>query len=162
MEAIAGIAQHQATIAFTTGSVSQPAVFQSNPIGIVLDTVRGHAIISIINQGGPHPIEPITVTPPQFCRQSYLLVVRASKQLHTATQRLRRHVVGIEVQHTANGIAAIEQRRRTFDNLCTIHRKLVYLQSVIVAPLLSLVLDAVFAHHHAVITQAADGGFRLP
>ena len=51
--------------------------------------------------------------------------------------------------------------RRPFDDLGTIHGKLVYLQSVVVAPLLALVLDAVLGHSHTVEAQAADSGFRL-
>ena len=42
-----------------------------------------------------------------------------------------------------------------------VHGKLVYLQAVVVAPLLSLMLDAVLAHHHAVVAQTANGWFRL-
>ena len=126
-----------------------------------MNTVRRHAIVSIVYQRGSHAVEPVAVSSAQFRRYAQLLVVRTSEELHAAAQRLCRDVVGIEAQYTANGIAAVEQGRRAFDDLGAIDRKLVNLQSVVVAPLLSLVLDAIFAHHHAVIAQAADRRLRL-
>ena len=70
-------------------------------------------------------------------------------------------MVCIEAQHTANGITAVEQSGRTLDDFSAIHGKLVNLQPVVVAPLLTLVLDTVLAHHHAVIAQTTYRRLRL-
>ena len=89
-------------------------------------------------------------------------VVCATKQLNGTTEGLRRHVVGVEVEHAANGIAAVEQCRRSFDDFGAVNGKLVDFQSVVVAPLLPFVLDAVFAYSHSVESEAANRGLRLP
>ena len=70
-------------------------------------------------------------------------------------------MVGVKIEHAADGIAAVEQRRRTFDDLGAIDGKLVDFQSVVVAPLLSFVLDAIFADSHSVKTKSANRGLRL-
>ena len=70
-------------------------------------------------------------------------------------------MVGEEVEHTAYGIATIKQCRRTFDHLGTVDGKLVDFQSVIIAPLLSFVLDTILGDSHAVEAETTDSGFRL-
>ena len=162
MEPVAYIAHDGAAVALAASGVAQPAVLQANPVAVVLNTVCGHAVIGIVDERGACPVEPVAVATAHLRRQSQLLVVCAAEDLHAAAQRLRGYVVGIETQHAAYGIAAIEQGRRTLDDLSAIDRKLVYLQSVVVAPLLSFVLDTILAHHHAVVAQTAYGGLRLP
>ena len=70
-------------------------------------------------------------------------------------------MVGEEIQHATNGIAAVKQCCRSFDDLSTVNGELVNLQSVVVAPLLAFMLDAVFSDGQPVKAQSADDGFRL-
>ena len=70
-------------------------------------------------------------------------------------------MVGEQVQHTTDGIRAIEQGGRAFDDFCSVDAELVDFQSVVVAPLLSFVLHAVLGHGHAIKSQATNGGLRL-
>ncbi len=119
-------------------------------------------IVGIVDESGVGTVEKATVATANFRRKADLLVVRATKQLHGTAERLSRHVVGVKIEHTADGIAAVEQCRGTFDDLGAIDGKLVDFQSVVVAPLLSLVLDAIFADSHSVKTESANRGLRLP
>ena len=59
-------------------------------------------------------------------------------------------MVGVEAEYAADGVAAIEQGRRSLDDLSTVDGKLVNLQPVVVAPLLSLVLDTVLRNGQTV------------
>ena len=68
-------------------------------------------------------------------------------------------MVGIKTQHATDGIRAIEQSCRTFNDLGAINRKLVYFQSVVIAPLLSFMFDTVLTDNHTVEPQTSDGGF---
>ena len=162
VEMVAGIAEHHAAIALQTGGVAQSLVFQSDVIRIILYAVRRHVIVGIVDESGVGTVEKATVATADLRRKADLLVVRATKQLHGTAERLRRHVVGVKIEHAADGIAAVKQRRRTFDDLGAIDGKLVDFQSVVVAPLLSFVLDAVFADSHSVKTESANRGLRLP
>ena len=161
VEVIAGVAQHQAAVAFAPCGVAQSAVFQADIVGVVLYAVRRHLVVGIVNPRQVGTIEEPVVPSAHLRRQSELLVVGTSEELHAAFEAFRRDMVGEEIEHTADGIRAIEEGCRPLDHLGAVDGKLVDLESVVVAPLLSLVLHAIFGHRHAVEAQSADGGFRL-
>ena len=54
---------------------------------------------------------------------------------------------------------ASHQGSRTFEDLHRVYAGTVYLDAVLVAPLLAFLPDTVAHHHHAVIAHAADDGF---
>ena len=107
-------------------------------------------------------VEELVLAAADLGRDARLLVVGAPKELHRAAHALHGHVVREEVEHAADGVGAVEQRSRTLHDLGPVDGKLVDLQAVVVAPLLSLVLDAVLRHHEAVEAQAAYDGLALP
>ena len=162
VEAVTRIAHHHAAVALQPGSVAQPPVLQLDIIRVILYAVRRHFVIGIVYQRHVRTVEPFAQPSANLGREPQLLVVRATEQLHRALQPLRGDVVREQVQHAADGIRAVEQSRRTFDNLGAVHRKLVYLQPVVVAPLLALVLYAILGHRHAVEPQTANRRLRLP
>ena len=59
-------------------------------------------------------------------------------------------------------VISIQQSSRTLYYLGTLHGKLVYLQPVVIAPLLAFMLDAVLTYGHTVESKPADHGFGLP
>ena len=125
MEVIACITQHHTAVAFTTCRIAQALVFQFDPIGVVLYTIRGHLIVGIIYQRGVGTIEPAPQTATDLRRKSQLLIVRASEQLHATAKPFRRHVVGVEAEHATDGVTAIEQSPRPLDHLRTVDGELV-------------------------------------
>ncbi|CDD82696.1 unknown [Bacteroides sp. CAG:462] len=94
-------------------------------------------------------------------RQPRRSIPRLRKQTDTCFERLHRHDTTVQTDDSANGIRAIEQRSRSLDDFHTVDCKLVNLQSVVVAPLLSLMPESVFHHQHAVESHAPNEGFRL-
>ena len=161
VEVIAGIAQHHAAVALPSRGVAQPLVLQAYPVAVVLNAVRRHLIVGIVDKRQVGAVEEAVLSAANLRRDAQLLVVRAAEELHGALQPLRRYVVGEEVQHAADGIRAIEQCGRSLHHFGAVHAELVDFQSVVVAPLLPLVLHAVLRYRHAVEAQAADGGLRL-
>ena len=108
MKPVAGIAHHYAAVALATGSIAQALVLQTDPVTIILYAVCWHAVVGIVDERGTHTVEPVAVASAHLRRQSDLLVVRTSEELHAAAERLRGHVVGVEAQHATDSIAAVE------------------------------------------------------
>ena len=108
VETIARIAQHYAAVTLAAGGIAQALVLQTNPVAVVLDAVSRHTIVGIVYQRGTRTIEPIAAPSAQFGRYAYLFVVGASEELYAAAERFCGNVVGIEAQHAADGIAAVE------------------------------------------------------
>ena len=107
-------------------------------------------------------VEPVPMFSAYLGRNAQLLVVGTSEQLNTAAERLCRNTVAVEVEHATNGIATVEQCCRTLYDLCTVYSELVYLQSVVVSPLLSFMLDTIFCYSQPIEAQSTDGRFGLP
>ena len=61
-----------------------------------------------------------------------------------------------KVDHAGHAIGAVEQGTRAFDNLGAVDGVLVYLDAVLVAPLLAFLLGAVVQGDDAVGAQPAD------
>ena len=161
MEVVAGIAQHRAAVALEACRVAQSLAIQLDPIGVILNAVGRNFVVGVVYQRRVGAIEPSPFPSADSCRKAKLFVVRAAEQLNGALKRFGGHVVGVETEHATDGIAAIKQCCRPFDDLSTVHGELVNLQSVVVAPLLSLVLDAILADGKAVEAQSAYGRFGL-
>ena len=158
VEVVAGIAQHQTAAALASGCVAQSSVLQANPVRIILYAVGGHLVVGIVHVGGMGPVDELAQPSAYLGRSAQRLVVGPPHQLHGSLNRALRDVGGKQVEHTAYGIGAIEQGRRSLDHFGAVNGKLVYLQAVIVAPLLALMLHAVFGHGHTVEAQATNGG----
>ena len=73
---------------------------------------------------------------------------------------LRHHRLLVQHQHAGHGVAAIHERGRALQNLHRVHRLVVDLYAVLVAPLLALLPDAVAHGDNAVVAQSAYDGFR--
>ena len=65
----------------------------------------------------------------------------------------------MKYQHTCHRIATVHQRGGTFQNLYRVHVLRVYLDAVLIAPLLSFLAYALVHHDDAVVAQSADNGF---
>ena len=59
---------------------------------------------------------------------------------------------------SGQGIGAVHEAGRAFQDFCGVYSIAVHLHSVFVAPLLAFLAQPVGNHHYAVITQAADNG----
>ena len=161
MKPTAQVTHHQAGVAFASGGVAQALVLQPYIVGIVLDAVRRDLIVGIVGEGEVGAKEEPVAASAHLGREPCQSVVGPSEQLHGTLQILCRQIVGEEVQHTPDGIGAIHECGRPLHHLGTVNAELVNLQSVVVAPLLSFVLDAVLGYYYAVETQSTDDGLRL-
>ena len=85
------------------------------------------------------------------------LIFRADIGAHVALGqcRLRMHD-----DHTSHRVRAVHQRCRTLQYLDAAHAAAVHFHAVFVAPLLTFLAHTLAHHHHAVVTQSADDGFR--
>ena len=66
---------------------------------------------------------------------------------------------GMQYHHSCDGIAAVHERGRSLQYLHGMHSLGIYLQSVLIAPLLSLLPYALVHHHYTVISESSDDGF---
>ena len=62
--------------------------------------------------------------------------------------------------HTSHRVRTVHQRCRTLQYLDAAHAAAIDLHAVFVAPLLTFLAHALAHHHHAVVSQSADDGFR--
>ena len=161
MEVVARIAQHHTAVAFQSCGIAKPLVLQTYPVGVVLYAVGRHLVIGIVDERQICAVEESVVLATDLRRHSQLLIVATAEHLHGPFKGAGGDVVGIQVQHTANGVRAIEQGGRSFDDLGTVDTELVDFKSMVVAPLLSLMLHAVLGHRHTIKAQSTNGGLRL-
>ncbi len=63
---------------------------------------------------------------------------------------------GNDIHHACEGITAIHKRSGAFEDLCFAYIVLIYLDPVLIAPLLSFLTDTIIHDHHPVIPEAAD------
>ena len=85
------------------------------------------------------------------------LILAGERGAHRAC---RQDGLGMENHNARHRVRAIEQAGRPFDHLYAAHAQSVNLDAVLVAPLLSLLADAVVDGHDAVVAQSANHGFR--
>ena len=155
------VAQRQGCVPLAAGGVAQRTVHQWNPVGIVFDLVRGYLVVGVIGAGQVQlPVE-VLLTALQTGGKARGQVVTAAEEAHAAFERIHRKVIRIEAEHAADGIGAVLQGAGALDDLHTVHGELIHLQTVVVSPLLSLVLDAVHGDGNAVEAESADGGLGL-
>ena len=70
--------------------------------------------------------------------------------------------VAVQADDPSDGIRSVKQGGRSFGHFDAVDGKLVYFQTVVIAPLLPFVFDAVLCYNHAVEAQAAYRRLRLP
>ncbi len=160
-EMVADIPQCQGGIGFPTGRIAQRTVFQGNPVGVVLDPVRGDPVIGIIRSRQVQAPVEMVLPPLQPGRYPCRQVVAAPEQVHAPLKGLHGQVIGIDAQDPADGVGAVHQRTGALDDLDPVHGELVDFQSVVVSPLLPLMLDPVHCDGDPVESKTADGGFGL-
>ena len=85
------------------------------------------------------------------------LVLGVHVQAHLVQRNDR---VGIEFHDTRQGIRAIEQAGGTLEYLDRTHGIVVYLDAMLVTPLLTLLAHTVGNDHHAVVAQSSNDGLR--
>lgn len=107
VEVVSGIPQRQTAVALAASSVAQTLVFQLYPIGIILYAVCRNLVVRIVYESHVGAVEEPAVSSADFCRYAQLLVVTASEELDSSLEGLARYVVGIEVYHSADSVAAI-------------------------------------------------------
>ena len=84
-----------------------------------------------------------------------ILRTDVSRHLPLGQRRLR-----MQDDHTRHSIRSVHQRGGTFQYFYTADTVAIYLHAVLVAPLLSFLAHTFAYHHHAVVAQSADDGFR--
>ena len=155
-------AARQRKIVFLAGGVSQTVVGEPHLVGIDVDVISRHFVIGIILSRRPHRKEKL-LPAPRHCRRAAKKSVAAfGGQADAAVDGMFGGDFGrIEPQDTANGIRAVFQRGRAFDDFGFHDGILIDFESVVAAPLLGFVADVVLDDSHAIEPKPPYNGFAL-
>ena len=93
-------------------------------------------------------------------RIGYQTIIALILSRYVALHRIqRRHGCGVEEDNSGHGVGAVHQRGRAFQDFDGVDAGAIHLDTVLVAPLLAFLADAIGHNHHPVIAQAADNRF---